>query len=99
MADCLNCGKMDIGKNSLGMEQAFCSLPCKKEWYLENKNSFTTWLGDSPDVAEDRKYLKQIIEAAIEPACKGSKGARRWLKQKFRLRAVYDRSTQREVKL
>src|SRR4030065_1365198 len=99
MADCLNCGKMDIGKNSLGMEQAFCSLPCKKEWYLENKNSFTTWVGDSPDIVEERKHKNFIIEGDIEQAIIGSRGARRWLRQRHRIRAVYDKNKAQEVRL
>jgi len=99
MADCMNCGKEDIGKGSSGISATYCSKACQKEWELENKNSFTTWIGDSPDIVEARKHQNILIEAAIEQAIQGSRGAKRWLRQKHRVRAVYDKNNQREVRL
>ena len=99
MADCMNCGKEGIGKSSNGVNAMYCSKKCQKEWELENKNSFTTWVGDSPDIVEERKHRNLIIESAIEQAIVGSRGAQRWLRQRHRIRAVYDRNKAQEVRL
>ena len=99
MADCMNCEKKDIGKGSSGINATYCSKACQKEWEVENKNSFTTWVGDDPDTVETRKNKNIVIEAAIEQAIQGSRGAKRWLRQKHRVKAVYDKNNLREVRL
>ncbi|OGP64995.1 MAG: hypothetical protein A3K22_02125 [Deltaproteobacteria bacterium RBG_16_42_7] len=99
MADCLNCGKMDIGVNTLGIPATFCSRTCRKIWEVENKNSFTTYVGDSPDIFDARKKKNKIIEGAIEQACLGSRGAKRWLRQRYKIKAVYDIDKSQEVRL
>ena len=99
MADCIQCERPEIGINSTGMNATFCSRACRKAWHLENKNGFTTFLGDSPDVIEDRKWKDIIIQGAIEQAVIGSRGAKRWLRQRVRLLAVWDSRKQAIVRL
>ena len=99
MVDCMNCGKVDIGKGSSGINATYCSKACQKAWEVENKNSFTTWIGDDPYNVEMRKHKNIIIEAAIEVAVAGSRGARRWLRQRHRIKAIYDRNKAHEVRL
>ena len=99
MADCIQCGQPEIGINSTGMNATFCSRACRKAWHLENKNGFTVFLGDSPDVVEGRNLKNVVIQGAIEQAVIGSRGAKRWLRQKARLLAIWDSQKQTIIRL
>ena len=98
MAGCLNCGKR-TKINSVGINGTFCNRKCMKKWEVENKSSFTTWVGDSPDIVDARRQKNIIIEGAIEQACLGSRGAKRWLRQRYKIKVVYDIDNSQEVRL
>lgn len=97
--DCQKCGEVIIRHTGRKNAQ-FCNKGCEKSWHKENGgNTFTAYTDDTADVVEDRKARMREYAIKHPLACAGDKEARRWLRWNMRLRAIWDRNKQVEVRL
>lgn len=100
MADCRYCGEAITRQNDNGRNKVFCDKSHEKLWHKENGgNTFTAYDNDTADIVEDRKERMRLYSINHPLACAGNKEARRFLRRTLRLRAIWDATNLREVRL
>ena len=100
MANCPNCEKPVLHVKSSQVAPLYCSQECKDEWRAINREgSFSKGWQELSEVTEARTARNAIFEKLKPLACAGDRIAKRFLRQTMRLRAIWDDTNKKEVRL